>query len=452
MFENLSKGLNVIFQKLKGKAIISENDLNEAAREIRIALLEADVALPVIKNLIQRVKEKAIGQEVIKSIQPGQMIVKIIHDEMIEILGGIESDESGQKKPKLNLKSELPVIMFVGLQGAGKTTSVAKLALFLRKRYGRKPFVMSTDIYRPAAQLQLISLAKQIDIPFLNIIENEKPLNITQRGLATAEKEKCDVIIIDTAGRLQTNDEMMIELEEIAKISKPSEIMLVADSMLGQEAANIAKVFSDRINITGMILTRIDGDNRGGAALSMKEITNKPIKFIGVGEKINDFEEFHAERAASRILGMGDIVSLVEKASDVIAMEEVESIKVKLETGKIDMNDLLKQLQNIKKIGNVTSIISMIPGLGKLKDKLGDIANENLLKKQEAIIQSMTYKERSFPIIINASRKKRIAAGSGTTVTDVNLLLKKFSDMQMMFKRMGKLDVNKMQGMLKMLK
>jgi signal recognition particle subunit SRP54 len=342
--------------------------------------------------------------------------------------------------------------MMVGLQGSGKTTSAAKLALFLRKRYGRKPFLMSTDIYRPAAQLQLISLAKQIDVPHLDIISDEKPLAITRRGLEKAKEQKSDVIIIDTAGRLQTDDDLMRELEEIKKLSNPTEVILVSDAMLGQEAVNIAQTFSDKIGITGIILTRIDGDSRGGAALSMKYVTNKPIKFVGIGEKVNDFEEFHAERAASRILGMGDIVSLVERASDVIEMEEVESMKKKMETGKIDMNDILKQLQNIKKIGSVSSIIGMIPGLGKIKDKLGDAMNDKVLKKQEAIIQSMTYKERSNPIIINASRKKRIASGSGTAVSDVNVLLKKFFDMQMMFKKMGKMDPKKMQNMLNMFK
>lgn len=446
MFENLSKGLNAIFKKIKGQAVISETNLREAMREIRIALLEADVALPVIQGLIQRIQEKALGAEVIKSVQPGQMIVKIIHDEIVMLLGGDQNDK------KLHLKGNLPVIMMIGLQGSGKTTSAAKLALFLRKRYGRKPFVMSIDVYRPAAQLQLETLAKQISVPCLNIVADEKPMDIVKRGLKAAENEKCDVIILDTAGRLQTNDEMMTELSQVQKLCSPSEIFLVADSMLGQESANIAKVFAEHIDITGIILTRVDGDSRGGAALSMKYVTEKPIHFIGVGERVHDFEEFHAERAASRILGMGDIVSLVEKASDVMEMQEVESMKKKMETGKIDMNDLLKQMQNLQKIGSISSIIGMIPGLGKIKDKLGDAVNEKSLLKQQAIIQSMTLKERSYPIIINASRKKRIANGSGTTVADVNILLKKFSDMQMMFKKMGKLNVNKMQNMLNMFK
>lgn len=440
MFENLSSGLNKIFSKLKSRGVITEDHLNEAMREIRIALLEADVSLPVIKQLINSVKEKILGVEVAKSIKPGQMIVKVIHDEIVNILGSVND------KPKINPG----VIMFVGLQGSGKTTSAGKLALFIRKKYGKKPFLMSTDIYRPAAQLQLESLAKQIDIPCLNIVSGEMPLDITKRGLKVANEMQWDFTIIDTAGRLQTDDDMMNELEKIQNLSNPSEIIFVADSMLGQEAANIAKAFCDRLKVTGIILTRVDGDSRGGAALSMKQITGRDIKFIGVGEKLNDFEEFHPERAASRILGMGDIVSLVERATDVIEMEEAESIKKKLETGKIDMNDILKQLQNVKKIGSISSIIGMIPGLGKLKEKLGDMASEKGLKKQEAIIQSMTYKERANPIIINASRKKRIAKGSGTTVTDVNGLLKKFFDMQKMFKQMGKLDMSKMQKMLGM--
>jgi len=446
MFENLSKGLNAIFTKIKGKAYISDADLQDALRQIRISLLEADVALPVIKEFIKEIQEKALGSEVIKSIKPGQMIVKIIHDEMVKILGGVD------EKPKVELKGEMPVIMLVGLQGSGKTTSAAKLALFLRKRYGKKPFLLSTDIYRPAAQLQLISLAKQIDVQHLDIIQDEKPLEITKRGLEKARSQQNDLVIIDTAGRLQTDDELMNELEDIKRLSKPTEVFFVSDAMIGQEAVNIAQTFSDKIGITGIILTRVDGDSRGGAALSMKYVTQQPIKFIGVGEKVNDFEEFHAERAASRILGMGDIVSLVERASDVIEAGEVEDIKKKMETGKMDMNDLLKQLQNIKKIGSVSSILGMIPGLGKIKDKLGDAINDKSLKKQEAIIQSMTHKERSNPIMINANRKKRIAMGSGSAVSDVNALLKKFTDMQMMFKRMGKMDSKKMQNMLNMFK
>ncbi len=446
MFENLSKGLNAIFTKIKGRAYISDADLSEALRQIRVSLFEADVALPVVNEFIKEIKDKALGAEVIKSIKPGQMIVKIIHDEMIKILGGID------EKPKIELKGEMPVIMFVGLQGSGKTTSAAKLALFLRKRYGRKPFLLSTDIYRPAAQLQLISLAKQIDVQHLDIIQDEKPLEITRRGLAQAKSQENNVVIIDTAGRLQTDDALMKELEDIKALSQPTEVFFVSDAMIGQEAANIAQAFSNRIGITGIILTRVDGDSRGGAALSMKYVTQKPIKFIGVGEKINDFEEFHAERAASRILGMGDIVSLVERASDVIDAGEVDDIKKKMETGKINMNDLLKQLQNIKKIGSVSSILGMIPGLGKIKDKLGDAINDKSLKKQEAIIQSMTNKERTNPIMINASRKKRIAMGAGSAVSDVNSLLKKFTDMQNMFKQMGKLDSKKMQNMLNMLK
>ncbi len=446
MFENLSKGLNAIFTKIKGKAYISDSDLQDALRQIRISLLEADVALPVIKEFIKEIQEKALGSEVIKSIKPGQMIVKIIHDEMVKILGGVD------EKPKVDLKGEMPVIMLVGLQGSGKTTSAAKLALFLRKRYGKKPFLLSTDIYRPAAQLQLVSLAKQIDVQHLDIIQDEKPLEITKRGLEKARSQQNDLVIIDTAGRLQTDDELMKELEEIKRLSKPTEVFFVSDAMIGQEAVNIAQTFSDKIGITGIILTRVDGDNRGGAALSMKYVTQQPIKFIGVGEKVNDFEEFHAERAASRILGMGDIVSLVERASDVIEEGEVEDIKKKMESGKIDMNDLLKQLQNIKKIGSVSSILGMIPGLGKIKDKLGDAINDKSLKKQEAIIQSMTYKERSNPIMINANRKKRIAMGSGSAVSDVNALLKKFTDMQMMFKKMGKMDSKKMHNMLNMFK
>ena len=463
MFEQISNGLNTTFNKIKGKSQIGEDDIDTAMREIRIALLEADVALPVIKSLTKTIKEKSLGAEVIKSIAPGQMIVKIIHNEIIKILGGIPETDSeeinsldlikniGETKAtsQLNLKNS-SIIMLVGLQGSGKTTSAAKLALFLRKRYKKNPILISTDIYRPAAQLQLENLAKQIDIASLEIVTNEKPLQIIER--AKEKIKQHDVLIIDTAGRLQTDSELMLELQEIKKSCNPDEIILVADSMLGQESVNIAKEFDDSIDISGIILTRVDGDARGGAALSMKYVTGKPIKFVGVGEKISEFDEFYPERAASRILGMGDIISLVEKAGDVIETKEMEQLQKKIENGQLDMNDLLSQLQNIKKIGSFGSIMAMIPGLGKIKDKIGDSINDKMLKKQEAIIQSMTIKERKLPTMINSNRKKRIAAGSGSAVSDVNILLKRFNEMTKMMKKMGKMDPSKIQNMMKLLK
>jgi signal recognition particle subunit SRP54 len=441
MFDNLTKGLNAIFTKIKGKASITEEDLDKALREIRIALLEADVSLPTIKDFLGKVREKALGAEVIKRVQPGQMIVKILHDELVEILG---NEEGG----KIKLQGDLPVIMMVGLQGSGKTTSSAKLALLLRKRHGRKPFVVSTDIYRPAAQLQLLTLAKELDLAHLDIIKEEKPLAITKRAMKAAKDSGSDVIIIDTAGRLQSDETLMTELEEIKDLTKPAEILLVCDAMLGQEAINIARVFDARLGITGIILTRLDGDSRGGAALSMKYITGKPIKFVGLGEKTKDFDEFHPDRTASRILGMGDIVSLVEKASEVIEEGEMKKLSKKLEKGQLDLHDLLQQLKNMTKLGNLSSIMTMIPGFAKFKDKVGGDDQEGFIKKQIAIIESMTYRERSKPAILNASRRKRIAAGSGTTVTDINQLIKKFEGLQDVFKKMGKLDGNKIKSLL----
>jgi signal recognition particle subunit SRP54 len=473
MFENLSQSLNAIFNKIKGKSHITEADIDVAMREIRISLLEADVALSVIKTLTAKVKEKALGSEVIKSVMPGQMIVKIIHNEITTILGAVadendaskDSDDNNidisksldfikkmsDKAPtaNINLMGPIAVIMLVGLQGSGKTTTAAKLALLLRKRYKKNPLLASTDIYRPAAQLQLESLAKQVNVSCLEIVQDQLPLDITKRAFDTAKSAGHDVLIIDTAGRLQTDDALMLELQQIHGITNPREVILVSDAMLGQESINIAQAFNQKLDITGIILTRIDGDTRGGAALSMKFVTGKPIKFVGIGEKISDFEEFHPERVASRILGMGDVVSLVERAADVIEAKEAEKLQKKIEQGKLDMHDILSQLKNLKKIGSVSSILSMIPGLGKMKEKLGDAVSDKMLKKQEAIIQSMTNKERSDPKIINSSRKKRIAKGSGSHVSDVNILLKRYSDMQLMMKKMGKMDQNKIQNMLK---
>jgi len=442
MFENLSSKLVSIFDKLKSRGLLSEEDVNNALREIRIALLEADVALPVVKEFILRVKEKAIGQELMKSISPGHLIVKIVQDELIEILSG-DSNITFSAPPS--------VIMMVGLQGSGKTTSAAKLALKLKQENKKKVLLTSVDIYRPGAQKQLLVNASQVAIDMVDIVENQKPIEITKRSLQEAKNGGYDVLIIDTAGRLHIDEELMDELKQIKALTNPAEILLVADAMTGQDAVNIAQNFNEALTLTGIILTRVDGDARGGAALSMRYITNCPIKFLGVGEKLNEFEKFDASRVASRILDKGDIISLVEKASAAIETEEAEKLAKKLQKGTFDLNDLLKQLRTIKKMGGIGSLVTMIPGFNKFKDQIGNMKDhEKLIKRQEAVILSMTDKERRNPKLIDASRKKRIAAGSGTQVQDVNTLLKRFADMEKMMKQFKKMEGNK--GMMSKMK
>lgn len=471
MFNSFSNNLSSILDKIKGRGHLSEEDINSAAREIRVALLEADVSLIVANQFMEHVKEKALGQEILKSIMPGQMVVKIVHDELIELLGGVSVEEDGlNKKKEVNKKKELDkndaldkkkiaekkiaerefdykkefkfpkkglfVLMMVGLQGSGKTTTTAKLALRLKQKHNKKVIVASTDIYRPGAQLQLETLAKQINIKSLEIINGQNPTKICKRALDEAKKDDVDVLIIDTAGRLHTDKDLMNELDEIKKITSPTEIFLVSDAMIGQESATTAKEFHDKLKLSGVILTRVDGDARGGAALSMKVITGCPIKFVGVGEKINEFEVFYADRAASKILNMGDIVSLVEKTAEIISEEEAEKLAKKMEKGHFDMNDLLKQMESLKKMGNISSIMGMLPGVSKLKEKMDGHSMDSALIKNKAAIMSMTYAERYDPSIINASRKKRIAEGSGTDVATVNVLLKQFFDMKFMIKKL----------------
>ncbi len=445
MFSSLSNNLTKIFDKLKRKGLLSESDVSEAMREVRIALLEADVALVAVKEFIEKVKTKAIGSEIIKSISPAQMVVKIVSDELTEILG---SDHQA-----LNLTTNSPaVIMLIGLQGSGKTTSAAKLALLLRKKYKKKILLASLDVYRPAAQVQLEVLGKQIDIDTLPIIATEMPEQITERALKEAKTGGYDVLILDTAGRLHTDNELIEELKEVKQLVSPVETLLVVDSLTGQDAVNIGKEFNQSVGISGVILTRVDGDARGGAALSMRCVTQQPIKFIGVGEKLNDLEEFHPERAASKILDMGDIVSLVEKAAEMIDEEEARSLAKKVQKGQFDLNDMLSQFKNLKKMGGIGSMLSMIPGLGKIKSQLGGLAIDNkMFAKQEAIISSMTRKERSDPKIINASRRVRIANGSGTKVQDVNRLLKQHLEMSMMVKKVGKMDHKQLAKLGKMM-
>lgn len=434
MFQNLNDHLSAIFQKLKGKGYLSEDDVSAAMREIRIALLEADVALPVVKVLVEQIKAKAIGQEVIKSVSPANMVVKIVQDHLTQILG--------QEVSEINLRAVPPVvIMMAGLQGSGKTTSSAKLAAWIKEKKHKKILLVSLDVYRPAAQKQLAVLGEQIAIETLPIEEPNQPLAITKRALAKAKNEGFDVVILDTAGRLHIDQALMDELKEVKQLTNPTEILLVADAMTGQDAVTIAKSFHDQLNLTGIILTRVDGDARGGAALSMHHITGCPIKYVGVGERVSEFEPFHPERIATRILGMGDIVSLVEKAAETINQDDAKKLEQRIKKGQFDLNDLAKQFVTMRKMGGMGSILGMLPGLGKLKGKMDEAGvDENSFKRLEAIISSMTKEERKHPKIINASRKIRIAKGAGVQVPDVNRLLKQYQQMAHLLKKMGKMD------------
>lgn len=442
MFESLTDKLSQAFSKITSRGVLNEQDIDSAMREIRIALLEADVSLPVVKDFISKVKEQALGEKVVKSIQPGQMVVKIVHDELVKLLG----DEN----TSLNFNAPAPVcFLMVGLQGSGKTTTSAKIANKLKKT--KRILLASLDVYRPAAREQLAQLAKQIGVDVLPIKEKENPLDITKRALSEAKKGVYDLLILDTAGRLQIDETLMNEVIEVKKLANPTETLLVADALIGQEACNVAKEFNEKVGITGLVLTRVDGSSRAGAALSMKMISNAPIKFLGTGEKVDEIEEFHADRIAGRILGQGDVVSLVEKTIENIDKAEAEKMAGKMLKGSFDMNDMLMQMQQIKKLGSIGSIVSMIPGLSKFKSQIEDSGvGDNLMKKQEAIILSMTKEERAHPDIIKASRKRRIALGSGVTVHDVNILLKSYEQMSTMMKKMG--SFGSMAGMAKMFK
>lgn len=451
MFKNLSQRLSSVFDSIRGRGFISEDDINKAVREIRIALLEADVALPVVKEFIEQLKERALGQEVTKSISPGQMIIKIVHDHLIDLLGGIDDTQSS-----LNLAARSPIsILMVGLQGSGKTTSTGKLAKHLYEKLKKRVLLVSLDIYRPAAQHQLAVLANAIGVESLAIIEGEKPLDIIKRAKIRAKEGSFDVVLYDTAGRLHIDDMLMDEIKQIHNEILPLEVLLVADAMTGQDAVSIANGFKNVLPITGLILTRIDGDSRGGAALSMRSVTKCPIKFLGVGEKSENLEVFNAKRMADRILDMGDIVALVEQAGEMQVSKEMEASAKRMEKGLFNMNDMASQLQQMLKMGGISSMISFIPGAGKIKDKLDNAGmSDKLIKRQIAIINSMTAKERKNIDILNASRRKRIALGSGVDVADVNKLIKQYQQMETVIKRigkMGKTNPGKMAGMLQSL-
>ena len=430
MFESLSDRLSGTFDRLRKRGALSESDVAEAMREIRVALLEADVALPVVKEFVKKVRERAVGQEVLKSVTPGQMIVKIVNDEMIELLGSTSVDLSSGGPPT--------VILMAGLQGSGKTTTAGKLALRLRDKGKKKVILASLDVYRPAAQKQLEILSEQVGCDSLAIVEGQLPLAIAQRAFDKAKREGYDALILDTAGRLHIDDDLMDELIQVRDATKPHETLLVCDSLTGQDAVNVARQFSERIGVTGIVLTRIDGDARGGAALSMRQVTGAPIKFVGTGEKITAFEPFHPERMASRILDMGDVVSLVEKAAEVIDKEEGEKLARRMQKGKFDLADMRKQLGQVKQMGGMGGILGMLPGIGKMKQQLDAKMDDGMVVRQCAIIDSMTKSERRNPQIIHASRRKRIAAGSGTSVQDVNKLLKQHRQMADMMKKMKK--------------
>ena len=431
IFEALTDKLSAAFSKITSRGVLNEKDIDEAMREIRVALLEADVSLPVVKDFIAKVKVEALGEKVVKSVQPGQMVIKIVHDELVKLLGSEEGCG-------LNFQAVPPVsILMVGLQGSGKTTTSAKLANKLKNK--KKVLLVSLDVYRPAAQEQLAHLAGQIGVDCLPVVKGEKPEAITKRALSEAKKGGYDVVILDSAGRLQIDQELMDEVKEVKKIANPTEVLLVADAMIGQEACNVAKEFNEQIGITGLVLTRIDGSARAGAALSMKMVANAAIKFLGTGEKIEEFEEFHPERLAGRILGQGDVVSLVEKAMEKVDHQEAEKMAKKMMKGKFDLEDMLGQLRQIQKLGSIGSIMGLIPGLSKFKNQIEQAGADGLVKKQEAIILSMTRAERANPDIIKASRKKRIAMGAGVEVHEVNKLLKSYEQMSTVMKKMGKM-------------
>jgi len=437
MFENLTSKFEEIFSSLKKAPSLDEAQVDEGLTKIRQALLEADVALPVVKELIKNIKPKAIGQEVIRSTTPGQMIVKIVYDEIVKILGDAKSE--------LNLNAVPPAcLMLVGLQGSGKTTTAAKLAKYLEKNNKKKTLLVSLDVYRPAAQEQLNILGEKNSIQTLPIVKEQLPLDIVKRSLNAANLSGADLIIFDTAGRTQIDISMMNEIREIKSTANPVETILVADSLTGQVAVNVAQEFKKTVDLTGIVLTRVDGDGRGGAALSMKFATNTPIKFMGIGEKIDQLDAFHPDRIANRILGMGDIVSLVEKASEDVDEEKIKKTEENLRSGSFSMEDYLNQLRQMKKMGGMEGVLSMLPGVSKIKKQM-DSANidENLIKINEAIILSMTKEERLNPKIINGPRKKRISGGSGADAANINKLLKQFKMMTNMMKKMSKGDLKK---------
>jgi len=435
MFDSLSDRLGSVLTRLTRRGALTESDVQAAMREVRVALLEADVALPVVKDFIEKVSAQAVGEKVIKSVTPGQMVVKIVHDELVAMLGG-ENAPSG-----IDFGAQPPVpVLMVGLQGSGKTTTTAKIANRLQSKDRKRVLMVSLDTYRPAAQEQLAILGRQVEVISLPIIEGQKPIDIAKRGLNEAKLGGFDVVMFDTAGRTTVNDEMMTEVAALRDLIKPHETLLVTDAMIGQDSVTTAKAFHDTVGLTGIVLTRVDSDARGGAALSMRAVTGQPIKYIGLGEKVDALDVFSPARVAGRILGMGDIVNLVERATENIKQEDAEKLAARMMDGKFDLEDMLSQIRQVQKMGDLKGIMGMIPGLGAAaKQAAAAKIDDNMVKRQEAMILSMTLKERRNPDLIKASRKQRIAAGSGMSVSDVNKLLKQHMDMSTMMKRLKKM-------------
>ncbi|WP_208589158.1 signal recognition particle protein [Gracilibacillus suaedae] len=428
-FEGLADRLQNTIQKIKGKGKVTEQDVKEMTREVRLALLEADVNFKVVKDFIKKVKERAVGQEVMESLTPGQQVIKVVKEELTELMGGDESKIAVADKPPT-------VIMMVGLQGAGKTTTTGKLANLLRKKYNRKPLLVAADVYRPAAIDQLETLGKQLNMPVYSEGTDANPVDIAKKAMERAKEEHLDYVIIDTAGRLHVDNELMDELIQIKQNVNPDEVFLVVDSMTGQDAVNVAESFNEQLDVSGVVLTKLDGDTRGGAALSIKAVTEKPIKFAGMGEKLDELEVFHPERMASRILGMGDVLSLIEKAQENVDEKRAKELEEKMRSASFTLDDFLEQMGQVKNMGPLDELIDMIPGANKMKGLKNVDFDEKQIAHVEAIIQSMTAKERQDPSVINASRRKRIARGAGRSVSEVNRLLKQFEEMKKMMKQM----------------
>ncbi len=422
-FEGLADRLQQTMQKIRGKGKVSEADVKEMMREVRLALLEADVNFKVVKDFVKRVSERAVGQDVMKSLTPGQQVIKVVQEELTELMGGEQSKIAVANKPPT-------VIMMVGLQGAGKTTTTGKLANLLRKKHNRKPMLVAADIYRPAAIKQLETLGKQLDMPVFSLGDQVSPVEIAKQAIAKAKEDHHDYVLIDTAGRLHIDEELMDELAKVKEVAKPDEIFLVVDAMTGQDAVNVAQSFHEQLGLTGVVLTKLDGDTRGGAALSIKAVTNTPIKFAGMGEKLDALEAFHPERMASRILGMGDVLTLIEKAQATVDEEKAKELEQKMRTLSFTLDDFLEQLGQVRQLGPLDELLGMLPGANKIKGLKNAQVDEKQIGHIEAIIRSMTKLEREQPEIINASRKKRIAKGSGTTVQEINRLIKQFDDMK----------------------